>query len=199
MNPYVPSGRTSARSCPTSRCCRRGSRRARGAARRGAAATHAASDDRVRLTTRHETAAAGSTGCADSTHVRCQSSSMTRHQSRWPWSTRPETCSSRSRFTAAGRIWPRCRARASSRSVAPRAAAARSGTRRRSARRSLSCPASPTSGGRSCGEGAPQRRLAAPAESWSRVGQRQRRARARAGRGAASGARASAPSRRCPP
>ncbi len=49
----------------------------------GEARQHARREhDRVRLATRHETAAAGSTGCADSTHVRCQSSSITRHQSR---------------------------------------------------------------------------------------------------------------------
>ena len=40
---------------------------------------------------------------APSIHVRCQSSSTSRHQSRWPWSRRPATWSARSVSTASPR------------------------------------------------------------------------------------------------
>ena len=66
-------------------------------ARRGR--RHAASTTAYGLAARHEAGCRTGFGAAArvSTHVRCQSSSISRHQSRWPWSARPATCSSRSR------------------------------------------------------------------------------------------------------
>ena len=52
---------------------------------------------------RHAARRALRRAAATSTCVRCQSSSMQRHQSRCPWSARPLTCSSSSRFSSARR------------------------------------------------------------------------------------------------
>ena len=129
---------------------------------------------------------------------RCQSSSISRHQSRCAWSARPETCSCSSRRRRPGRNCPRARAvspsRTSPASVAQvlaepardRDAEARLAARRDERRERVR-------------ERAAERDLAAATVDLQPVGERDAELEDARGRGAASEPRASAPSRRCPP
>ena len=110
-------------------------------------------------------------GTGASTCSRCQSSSISRHQSRWPWSARPSAWSSRRRCTAAGRSWPRARARSSS---SASAASSRSSPRNQ---REIGTPKPvfprpDTSGGSASAIGAAQSDLAAAPLHLQRVRQR---------------------------
>ena len=111
MNPKVPVlTKTCARSSLFSVNAVRMSRRStRSTASLGTAATTATISQGRRLKLRPRR------GNRASTYSRCQSSSISRHQSRCAWSARPETCSCNSRATAPGLNSPRARAVSSSR------------------------------------------------------------------------------------
>ena len=159
----------------------------------------AAISQRVRRRVITAASRSGRGNTVPSTCSRCQSSSISRHQSRCPWSARPEPCSSQQPPTAPGLNSP---ARGPSRRAGGRARASRSSSRnqrpsgtpnpvlprvateRRENVGERAAAARPCPGGRRPSAGRAER---APSSRTTR------------GRAAASAARASAPSRRGPP